>query len=391
LGGFDHLGSLLEETADPSARSYFIDWFRATGSQAGALTALVNEGLSAPIRRAAYLALGTFLAEEVANGPPFSNEALVATYESDPDPGVHSAVRWMLTRWGHRDAVDRADAKLRVAAGTGDSPTRHWFVDSSGNTMLVQGPGEFLMGSPEDEPDRREREHLHRRKIDRTFAIAACETTNAQFRRFRPEHPSSGSLECAVDYVSWSDAAGYCNWLSAQAGIPEDQWCYEAVDAGEGRMRPAEDCLAREGDRLPTEAEWEYACRAGSTTARFFGHSAELLPEYAWCPRNTPKGDKHPVALKKPNDAGLFDVYGNALEWCHDYVAEYPVDDEVHLDVGGPRTSATGYRVLRGSAAGDLTPARSALRDASPEFGEGVYAVGFRVAKTMKSESVDNP
>ena len=391
LGGFEQLGTLLEETGDPSARSYFIDRFRATGSKADALSALVDKNLSTPIRRAAYLALGTFSADEVARTPAFSNEALVATYENDADPGIHSAVRWVLTQWGHQDAEDRADAKLRTTIGNVGLSIQRWFIDSNGHTMLVHGPGEFLMGSPEDEPGRLAGEHLHRRKIDRTFAIAACETTNAQFRRFRPVHSSSGASECPVDYVSWSDAAGYCNWLSAQEGIPEDQWCYEAIDAGQGQMQPAENCLARQGYRLPTEAEWEYACRAGSTTARLFGHSAELLPEYAWCPRNTAEGEKQPVGLKRPNDAGLFDVYGNALEWCHDFAAEYPTNDQAHLDEGGPRESDTGYRVLRGSAAGDLTPARSSLRDASPQFGEGIYAAGFRVAKTVETASEAEP
>ena len=111
----------------------------------------------------------------------------------------------------------------------------------------------------------------------------------------------------------------YCNWLSEQEGIPKDQWCYEPNDKGEyaeGMKIPA-DFLQRTGYRLPTEAEWEYACRAGTTSAFGFGEPEELLDRYAWYISNS-KNRMWPVGLLKPNGLGLFDMHGNAWEWCHD-------------------------------------------------------------------------
>ena len=119
--------------------------------------------------------------------------------------------------------------------------------------------------------------------------------------------------------MTWYGAAGYCNWLSKQEGLPEDEWCYAPDERGQyiHGMKMMSNWEARTGFRLPTAVEWEYACRAGAVTTYSFGEPRELLEQYAWYTKNSP-ARSNPVGTKKPNDLGLFDLHGNLYEWCQD-------------------------------------------------------------------------
>ena len=125
--------------------------------------------------------------------------------------------------------------------------------------------------------------------------------------------------------VSWFDAVAYCNWLSKQEGLPEDQWCYLRNEKGQydlGMTIPG-DFLKRKGYRLPTEAEWEYACRAGAITSRYYGLALDLLPKYASYAANSAE-HASPGGSLLPNDLGLFDILGNVFEWCNEPNNPYP-------------------------------------------------------------------
>src|SRR5262249_45816429 len=152
------------------------------------------------------------------------------------------------------------------------------------------------------------------------------EVTVEEFQRFRKDQPDPKVApfpDCPMNSVTWYEAAAYCNWLSELHGIPKDQWVYQPNEKGayaQG-MKMAANYLQRTGYRLPTEAEWEYACRAGANTGFAFGESDELLGKYAWFVGNS-NGDSHPSGALRPNDLGLFDMHGNAWEWCQEKYQE---------------------------------------------------------------------
>src|SRR5262249_51652916 len=145
--------------------------------------------------------------------------------------------------------------------------------------------------------------------------------------------------------------AAYCNWLSKREGIPEDQWCYETNAQGQV-VKLKENYLSLTGYRLPTEAEMEYACRAGAVTSRDYGEAEELLAKYGWYLQNSQERT-WPVGSKKPNDLGLFDMHGNVYTWCQESYKDYPApkdggaveDKEDGLSIN-PQTG----RVLRGGS-----------------------------------------
>lgn len=185
--------------------------------------------------------------------------------------------------------------------------------------------------------------------------------------------------------MTWFEAAQYCRWLSEQDGISEDQMCYPPVaQIGPGMKLPP-NYLSRTGYRLPTEAEWEYTCRAGAITSRAYGSTDKLLGKYAWYHSNA-KEQTSPVGRLMPNDLGMFDMYGNASEWCQDRLLPYPAltrervieDREDSLLVVGDQP-----RVLRGgSIASPATELRSAFRTGLAPNSRGNY-VGFRIARTL--------
>jgi formylglycine-generating enzyme required for sulfatase activity len=276
--------------------------------------------------------------------------------------------------------------------------------------MVVLSGGTFMMGSPATERGRAVEETLHRVTIPRTFAIANTETTNAQFDRFLAAVPAYAALWRAVATsrfgdpprfqqfsrtpdspqvaVSWYDAARYCNWLSQQAGLPTSEWVYpENIDAAKGFALPP-DYLRRTGYRLPTEAEWEYAARAGTTASRHFGEDESLLAQYAWYDATTGKERAFPVAQLLPNQWGLYDMLGNVWEWTFDPRKPYPpegtqrddVEDNVlrvSNDVARTRRGgsfAYAWMTVRAAHRGEITYFPNQIRD----------NVGFRVARTLR-------
>ena len=228
----------------------------------------------------------------------------------------------------------------------------------------------------------------HSRLIGRTFALAATPVTKEQFLRFLPKFGHSQMLRypeptCPIGGVLWYEAAAYCNWLSQQEGITKDQWCYE-TDAKGQVVRLRKDYLSLTGYRLPAEAEWEYGCRAGAVTSRYYGEAGELLGKYAWYNDNSSERT-WPVGSKEPNDLGLFDMHGNVWNWCQEgyrYYSGVPgaavEDKEDTLTI-----SPTIGRILRGgSFLIRASLVRSAYRDQYMPSSRVNY-VGFRPSRTL--------
>ena len=230
---------------------------------------------------------------------------------------------------------------------------------------------------------------LHRRRINRVYGIGMHEITVAQYRRFRRDHAFnvqySKGPDAPANVITWYDAAAFCNWLSEQEGIPQDQWCYEPDQEFVSGMRLRSNYLELTGYRLPTEAEWEYACRSGTTTSRFYGLGESLLGDYAWYTKNSADAGMIRVGSQIPNGFGLFGMYGNAFEWCQDAAEYFPVGREFLVDseqLSMLVVVDTTSRVLRGgSFYYDATSVRSADRFVNqPGDRDGSY--GFRVSRT---------
>jgi formylglycine-generating enzyme len=203
-----------------------------------------------------------------------------------------------------------------------------------------------------------------------------CDVTQAEYERLMGKNPSlQKDHRCPVDHVRWADAAAYCNARSREEGLRP------AYDAQTGQCD-----FGADGYRLPTEAEWEYAARAGTKTAYFFGNDAAELPRYAWFKENSTRGS-HPVGQKLPNAWGLYDTSGNVWKWCNDFYGEEYYREGPDRDPRGPATGEN--RVVRGGGWNSRPDhCRSAYRNYEmPAFSDVCFAkdvhgaIGFRCVR----------
>jgi serine/threonine protein kinase/formylglycine-generating enzyme required for sulfatase activity len=364
---------LLRHSSDPRVRSYLVHRLSPLRADAKAIVQRLEEEPDLTIRRALMLSLGEFGEKDF---PPNERKAMLPKlqemYRTEADPGLHAASEWLLRTWKQEAWLkltndewakdkEQRDKRLQgihqlLARDKEKSPPQ-WYVNGQGQTMVVvPGPVEFVMGSPPTEVGRRFDEPQHKKRIARTFALAATPVTKEQFLRFLPKFDHSAmhiypDPTCPIGGVTWYEAAAYCNWLSREEKIPEDQWCYE-TDANGGVTRLKANYLSLTGYRLPTEAEMEYATRAGASTSRYFGETEDLLPKYAWYFKNS-RERTWPVGGLKPNDLGLFDIQGNVYAWCQESNQGYTEENEAKASEDREDdlvVVSTSSRVLRGGS-----------------------------------------
>jgi len=395
LGRPDLAWPLLRFSKDPTVRTELIHLWTPLEAHPRLLIKRLETEQDASTRRALILSLGQSTAEQWLGDERQALEGLLLRlFCDDPDPGLHSAAEWLMRRWGRGNELMRLSQELTSPAPTSK---RRWYINRQGQTLaVIAGPVEFVRGSPTHEAGRWWNEALHVKRIGRTFAFSTKEVTVTQFERFLQVHPEFPRFTDARRYspdpdgpvirVSWYAAAAYCRWLSEQEGILEDQMCYPAIpEIKEGLVLP-DDYLSRTGYRLPTDAEWEYACRAGTETSRFFGENEAMLPNYAWYLGNA--GDRtHPGGMLEPNDFGLFDMLGNVVEWCQDPgvlfepgARGWSREDNAFLSPVSNKT----MRILRGGAYDDPPESlRAAKRNGHLPTYRFEYN-GLRVARTLR-------
>jgi formylglycine-generating enzyme required for sulfatase activity len=262
-----------------------------------------------------------------------------------------------------KSADDKSSIELR-AGSSAEAREPEQIPNSVGMKLVLIPAGEFWMGSPDsDQYAKDDEKPQHQVRITRPFYLGVTEVTQGQYRSVTGMTPSyfKGSDDLPVEQVSWNDAIAFCNKLSDREGLKPYYQSGAGVPSG------------GDGYRLPTEAEWEYACRAGTTTRYSFGDDEASLGEYSWF------GETHPVGQKRPNTFGLYDMHGNVAEWCWDGYDKDSYRQSPVVDATGLLQASS--RVFRGGV-WRFGPryARSAARyrDA-PDLRD--YCVGFRLAR----------
>jgi formylglycine-generating enzyme required for sulfatase activity len=226
------------------------------------------------------------------------------------------------------------------------------YTNSIGMEFVLSPAGEFMMGAGANDIGAKDDEKpQHKVTISKDFYLGKCEVTQEQWTKVMGSNPSNFKGRTnPVEQVSWDDVQEFIRRLNQK----------------EGHKRY----------RLPTEAEWEYAARAGSTTIYSFGDDDGQLGDYAWYEDNA--DDTHPVGKKKPNFFGLYDMHGNVYEWVHDWYSENYYSESPSSDPTGPTSGSD--RVLRGGSWRNLARgARSASRYSSLPGSRG-NLLGFRLA-----------
>lgn len=407
-GHFDLIWEHVLEPSDPRLYSEVVSNLHLSGLSPNLLLNELQRQANPAAQQLIIMGLGKFKDSSIPQSEQkLSIDKLLAMYANTDDAGVRSALSWTLDRWNateRRREVDRTQSNHQALSEL--PANRNWYISASGIPMaILRGPMADVVGVQYGEWNVVTRDSLwqHRVHINHEFAIATCEVTLGQFQqcaqkyaqylredlRLRPDW-ATRTLDAPATSISYTDAALFCRWLGEQEGIAEHEQCYpKAGEIGLNMVLP-KDFLSRQGYRLPTRAEWEIACRSGSLAPMHFGSRLSPMNDYAWSAYNSGQRN-HAVGQLMPNRLGLFDMHGNAFEWCAGvYLPPPPIKNvDTHVDNIGPLEFTPELNgVLKG---GDFPITADKLTAAYQEAQRLSFswpASGLRVVRTLKSYPV---
>ncbi len=366
----DESWKLLRRSPQPGLRAQLIDRIAKLGVKQSAVEdrlseeATLAEKADPGILSGLLMALGQY-PDVKDNLREATRQQVRILYETNTDAGVHAAADWLM---GHCQMP--RNTALITTEGVAGKPGFQWRLTPEGHVMIR------LDGTKEP-------------GIGRVFEICATEVTVQQYQAFNASkwfsRETAPTDDCPINVVKWPEALLYCDWLSGKHGLPSDQLCCPSGSPGESAEARDQRLLGwgpdddpsyyqRHGYRVCTSREWEFACRAGTKARWYFGSDPDLFLKREWGYENSrvlnSKGKRsavsRPVGRLLPNDFGLFDTLGNAMEWA----ADGPV--------------GTGKRYVLGAASGvDWENLVIRIDEDTPTNTE-FNSLGFRIARTVE-------
>ncbi|MEZ6127031.1 MAG: bifunctional serine/threonine-protein kinase/formylglycine-generating enzyme family protein, partial [Planctomycetaceae bacterium] len=369
-GKFGSVLRAMQRSSDPTLRTTLIHRLAEFEVPPEQIVYQLMQPCDAGTEAALWLCLGTYTPDSLSS-EVWQQVVDIASirYSTAPDSGVHSAIWWLVNHWKQQNI----SGEFEEAAVSLEASIRHlreqlqlkpipgdggWFETLFNETMIVVPAGTtYIIGSPSNEPGRVPDNTDHpeiRRKVTLpvTIAVSATELTQMQFSEaIAASIPPPQKIRTAQarSAMSWHEAAWYCNRRSELEGLPIEQHCYVQTAPGPfpwGQYELKENYQHLSGYRLLSEEEWEYCCRAGTTTSRHFGNDDTFASHYMVVAEH---GHSEPITVGTlmPNDLGFFDMHGNVAEWVNDQ---------------GAGTTRFSRRARGGSIHSGIGRIRSALR-----------------------------
>ena len=381
LGDHAEVQAALSSTTDAEQRGSVVDGFSRYDVPPHWLAEQLVRADDLVLRRAASQALALYRPgphREVAQN--WLQAEGSASLNAIEDAGLRSGVLALSRAWS-----------LPPPQWTAKVTANELLTIENQRLVILTPPAVQWIGSLANEPGRDGKAELrYPVRIKHRFAISTHEVTVQEYLQYRADASIQADYSPTPDSpivdLSWFDAVRYCRWLSETEGIPESEMCYPESDKIKSGMTIEAHALERTGYRLLTEAEWEFAAHGGYAEGRHFGFAPELLDHYAWTAQNS--GYRcHPVGTRLPNDYGLFDMFGNAMEWCQTRDGDHPwLASGVEPDPGifSLKVGGTDRMESRGAAQlyQPLDARASHRNDHMAEQGR-VY-LSFRIARTIR-------